>query len=170
MNFTDATRAAHGDVLPVSAHVKHDNWSDLLPWLYEMNVENAAHAEAHAGDDDPIKPARLFTLTPINTFDAKFITIDTDGLHGLLPRRDSGVREQTPSSTSAFRADSDEWWNAAFNIDVVLRTCSPGFEFGRMVKTEGVAVNPSSGAITSSERTQRFTSITNFQVFNPGFI
>ena len=141
VTFTDATRAARGDVLPVSAHVQHDNWSDLLPWLYEVNVENAAHAEAHAGDDDPIKPARLFTLTPINTFDAKFITIDTDGLHGLLRRRDSGVREQTPDSTSAFRAQADEWWNAAFNIDRVLRTGSLGFEFGRMVKTDGVAVN-----------------------------
>ena len=143
MDYVDEHVQRYAAVLPIRDHVGHRDWFNLLPWLYAIMQACENHNNMHAADDDPVRPARVFTLAPIHSFDAKFITIDTRALHMLLRRDDMGLRNEVPASWRDFQAlaeGPEGWWASVFDVARVLRTGDPDFKFANTVKTDGVAI------------------------------
>jgi len=134
VGYVEQHRTTYAAVLPVADFCKSSNWFKLLPWHYAM----MADAAAFAGPEDGARAAKQFSMLPICSLQAKFITIDTDALHGLL-RCVGG--DEVPSDKSEFRVRADEWWSGTFHVDRLLRTNMPTFTFNRMLKTDGVAAN-----------------------------
>ena len=79
---------------------------------------------------------RLFSLAPIASHKAHYISIDTDALHDLL-RNVNGVAAQVPSK-ALFRPNAMQWWLRMFNLNKVTTV---NRRFAMSIETDGVGVS-----------------------------
>jgi hypothetical protein len=83
--------------------------------------------------------AKQWSVFPLCSWEAKYITIDTDVLHDLL--RNCGVAN-VPADKKTFRCEEYKGWNLMFNVQKLRRSADDGgqgHEFNRMIKTDGVS-------------------------------
>ena len=98
-----------------------DDWYQLLPWLRQMLVDNYEYNQQL---EDNEQPARLFTLLPVCSTDARFITLDTSVLQKLVKTLPNFAGEVTRES----------WAD-------VIKPPLAGKTWAAIVRTDGVTVD-----------------------------
>ena len=103
-------------------------WWCYLRWLRDLQRVMEQHE------------ARTFSILPLNTFDAKYITIDTGILHGLLARVAERIGEPGPGPLSAFRQHRQQHWEHFFRLTRAEGT-NKRLNFEYMLLSDGYAVS-----------------------------
>ncbi len=121
---------AHDPRAVAQVAASEEDWYKLLPWLWDMITENAAwNLYIEHAEDKNFKPARQFTLLPLCSTDAKFITVDTVVLNSLVKKLKGDAGEVTITVTK------DSW-------DDVIRTPSAprNWTAKPLMRTDGVTL------------------------------
>ena len=98
-----------------------DDWYQLLPWLRQMLVDNYEYNQQL---EDNEQPARLFTLLPVCSTDARFITLDTSVLQKFV----------TTLTDFAGEVTRESWAD-------VIKPPLAGKTWAAIVRTDGVTVD-----------------------------
>ena len=105
-------------------------WWAYLRWLHDLQKD----AEARDG--------RRFSILPLCGFDAKYVTVDTNVLHGLLGRAAKRGAGPRPPPLAPFREHKREHWERNFRLSKVEgRNRRLDFEF--MVLSDGYGASAS---------------------------
>ncbi|HZT36105.1 MAG TPA: hypothetical protein VFA15_09300, partial [Nitrososphaera sp.] len=97
------------DRFPVTKTQLARHWHQYLPWLFIVQRVFEANGK------------RTFSLLPIHSANAKFLTIDTATLHALYSAALPKETGSKPNRKSFFET-KEQWWRRAFHLDRVVVT------------------------------------------------
>jgi hypothetical protein len=116
--------------LDLNPEAIQSNWWNYLPCLYRVLKCFGKPRNLRR------KGLRCFSMTPLTSFERRYIYIDTNALHGLYK---AAAPKEIPN-LELFRNDALNYWNKAFNIHLVT-TSNRMFGYG--ISTDGVGVSVS---------------------------
>lgn len=128
-------------ILSMDSNIIKTSWQKYIRpfWRILKTFEN--HSEEDALDRILTRRRgrglRVFSLAPIASNKAHYMSIDTDALHDLL-RCVNGLVVPVPTRKSDFRDEASLWWSRMFNLNKVT-TYTRRFSFS--LETDGVGVS-----------------------------
>jgi hypothetical protein len=106
-------------------------WRILRTFVKHSDTFEMRVARRHGGG------LRLFSLAPIASNKAHYISVDTNALHDLL-RTVDGLAAQVPSNVGVFRENAMDWWTRMFHLNKVT---SANRRFAYSLETNGMGVS-----------------------------